>query len=191
LKELFLLIRRYYSAEGQHSENFKYTLKAYNVLIKTKDHEGTMWILIDLGNVFYEELDYQQAFKFYKRAENSARLAKSNYGLGVVTMNLGLIKERLFSFEQALGYYSASAYYRTISGQINTLSLIYVKIAYCNLKLGKPDICLNYIHRAETNYKQAKVLGNEAIEAPYSINYVYAEYFASKKKELIMLLKNR
>jgi signal transduction histidine kinase len=182
LKELFLLIRRYYSAEGQHSENFKYTLKAYNVLIKTKDHEGTMWILIDLGNVFYEELDYQQAFKFYKRAENSARLAKSNYGLGVVTMNLGLIKERLFSFEQALGYYSASAYYRTISGQINTLSLIYVKIAYCNLKLGKPDICLNYIHRAETNYKQAKVLGNEAIEAPYSINYVYAEYFASKKK---------
>lgn len=182
LKELFLLIRKYYTSEADRSKNFEFTLKAYNVLNKTDDHEGTMWILIDLGNVFYGEFDYQQAFKFYKRAEKSALLANSNYGLGVITMNLGLIKERFLSFDKALNYYNLSIYHRTASGQFNTHSLIYVKIAYCYLKLNKPKICMQYIHMAEKNYYQDCKSPVDAAEAPYSINYVYAEYFASKKQ---------
>ncbi len=182
LKELYLLIRKYYSPEVDRSKNFEYTLKAYNVLAKTNDYEGTMWVLIDLGNVFYEEQDYQQAYKFFKRAEIAAGKANSFYGLGVVNMNLGLLKERIFSFESAQNYYLKSVYFRSISGQKNSLSLIYIKIAYCNLKLKKPTLCMNFIHKAEKNYYIDSKMTAEAKEAPFSIYYVYAEYFADKKQ---------
>lgn len=182
LKELFLLIRRFYTAENNRSKNFEFTLKAYNVLNKTDDHEGTMWILIDLGNVFYEEQDYQQAYKFFKRAEKAAGKASSVQGLGVIYMNLGLIKERVFSFEEALNFYTRSVYYRVIAGQKETLSLIFIKVAYCNLKLKRPKLCLEFIHRAEKNYYVDCKIPAETPEAPYSIYYVYAEYFADKKQ---------
>lgn len=182
LKDLYLLIRKYYNLEVDRSKNFEYTLKAYNVLAKTNDYEGTMWVLIDLGNVFYEEQDYQQAYKFFKRAEIAAGKANSFYGLGVVNMNLGLLKERIFSFESAQNYYLKSVYFRSISGQKNTLSLIYIKIAYCNLKLKRPTLCMNFIHKAEKNYYIDSKMSADAKEAPFSIDYVYAEYFADKKQ---------
>jgi signal transduction histidine kinase len=182
LKELFLLIRRFYTSENERSKNFEFTLKAYNVLDKTDDHAGTMWILIDLGNVFYEEQDYQQAYKFFKRAEISAGKANSVQGLGVIYMNLGLIKERVFSFEQALNFYTRSVYYRVIAGQKETLSLIFIKAAYCNLKLKRPKLCLEFIHKAEKNYYVDCKIPPETPDAPYSIYYVYAEYFAEKKQ---------
>ncbi len=182
LKNLYLLLRKYYSPEIDRSKNFEYTLKAYNVLAKTNDYEGTMWVLIDLGNVFYEEQDYQQAYKFFKRAEIAAGKANSFYGLGVVNMNLGLLKERIFSFESAMSYYLKSVYFRSISGQKNTLSLIYIKIAYCNLKLKKPTLCVNFLHKAERNYFIDSKMPADAKEAPFAIDYVYAEFFADKKQ---------
>lgn len=51
LKDLFLLTRRFYTSENERSKNFEFTFKAHNVLNKIDDHEGTMWILFDLGNV--------------------------------------------------------------------------------------------------------------------------------------------
>lgn len=182
LKELFLLIRRFYTSENDRSKNFEFTLKAYNVLDKTDDYEGTMWILIDLGNVFYEEQDYQQAYKFFKRAEIAGVKANSAIGLGVIYMNLGLIKERIFSFEEALSFYTRSFYFRVISGQKETLSNILIKVAYCNLKLKRLKLGMEYIHMAEKNYYVDCKMPPEAQEIPYAIYYVNAEYFAQKKQ---------
>jgi hypothetical protein len=76
LSQIYFIIKKYYDANGNKSMSFDYALKIYKLLIQTKKDENLIWILIDIGNIFYSEKDYNNAHNFYQKAEEIAILKK-------------------------------------------------------------------------------------------------------------------
>lgn len=180
-KGLYYLIRRFYESEENKSRNFEYSLKLYKTIKDSGDNEGLMWILIDIGNIFYSEEDYEEAVAFFQKAEAAGQKAKHYYGLSVIYLNYGLIAERQKKYEESLKNYKVSSMYRHRSGNIKVVSSTYIKIANAYLNLDKPDSALIFIHLAEDYYYHKGFKTKVLIDMPFNINFVYSFYYSKLK----------
>lgn len=182
LKYLYLTIRRFYEKEDTKIKNFEYSLKIYKILSQSSDYEGLMWILMDIGNIYFSELDYDQATTFYRKAETAALKIRHNYGLSVIYLNFGLIGERQNDYAEALRNYKISSQYRLLTNNVKVVSSTYIKIAFAYLNLKQLDSTLVYIHLAEDFYYHKGSKTNVLDDLPFSINYVYSEYYAAQNQ---------
>lgn len=180
LKNLYFILRKFYDIENTKTKNFEYSLKIYKILSQTNDYEGLMWILIDIGNIFYSEKDYEQAGSFYQKAEKAALKVQSNYALSIIYLNYGMIAESAKAYPRSLDNYRTSSEYRLKSGNVKVVSGTYIKMALIQLHLSRPDSCLYYIHLAEHYYYREGTATPLVKDVPFHINYVYAEYFLRK-----------
>lgn len=179
---LYSILKKYYDGINNKSKSFEYALKIYKLLNKTSQQNDLLWILVDIGNIFYNENDYEQAKIFYQRAETIARRGTDQYPLSVIYMNYGLIEADQGNHQEALKYYKISCKYRAMSENIKVISNTYIKIANTYLKLGKPDSCLYYIQLAEDYYYHK---GDETAilsDMPDYIYFSHAEYHAFFKQ---------
>ncbi|TXI84615.1 MAG: sensor histidine kinase [Crocinitomicaceae bacterium] len=183
LDEVYGLLNRHYTQLGNESKAFEYFLKLYKTLTKTGKSDMHIWMMVDLGNVFYNEKDYEQATIFYKKAEQAAIDKKDNYALSVIYMNYGLIEFQLKRNEKALQFIRKSSNFRRLHGRNEFLSSNYIKMAEVFLKMKNTDSALFYIHEAERYFSYQKKNDPKLIDIPIDINLIYSHYYQVKKQQ--------
>lgn len=181
LSQIYFIIKKYYDANGNKSMSFEYALKIYKLLIKTKKDGNLLWILIDLGNIFYSEQDFQNAKNFYKKAENIAFTEKQYHPLAVIYLNYGLIYSSNGKYQNALDAMKISSTFRLKSPNIKMIADNYIKMSEIYLKLKNQDSCLFYLEKAKYFYENKGVPTTILVEIPNMIDLTYAKYYLFKK----------
>jgi signal transduction histidine kinase len=181
LSQIYFIIKKYYDANGNKAMSFEYALKIYKLLIKIKKDENLLWILIDLGNIFYSEEDYENAISFYKKAENIAFSEKRYHPLAVIYLNYGLIYSKVGNDRDALNAFEVSNSYRFKSPNIKMIADNYVKMSEIYLKLENQDSCLFYLEKANYFYENKGIYTTVLVEIPCMIDLTYAKYYLFKK----------
>lgn len=194
LSQIYFVTKKYYDANGNKSMSFEYALKIYRLLIKTKKDENLIWILIDLGNIFYGQNDYENAQNFYQKAENIALNEKKYHQLAVIHLNYALIHSKRKSYQEALREMRISNSFRLKSENIKMISDNYIKMSEIYLKIDQKDSCLYYLKQAQFIYKYKGIPTTILVEIPNMIDLTYAKYYLHVKdydKALISIAKAR
>lgn len=182
LSQIYFIIKKYYDANGNKSMSFDYALKIYKLLIQTKKDENLIWILIDIGNIFYSEKDYNNAHNFYQKAEEIAILKKQYHPLAVIYLNYGLIHSATKNNQLALKSLRKSNDYRLKSPNIKMISDNYVKMAEIFLKMNQFDSSLFYLHKARFYYENIGINSTVLVEIPNQIDLIYSKYYLVRKE---------
>lgn len=177
----YSILKKYNDIVNNRSKSFEYSLKLYKLLSKNHQTEDLLWVLIDIGNIFYNEEDYEQAIKFYKKAENIAMKGYDKYPFSVIYLNYGLIEEDKGNYREALKYYKISCKYRLMSDNIKIISNTYLKIANVYLELENPDSCYHYLQLAEDYFYNKGTQTVLLTNMPEQIYYTHAQYHAFLK----------
>ncbi len=177
LPHFYRLIRKYYIEAGNKTKSLEYALKIYNLLSKTGKTEDMLWTMVEIGNIFYSEKDYDQALVFYSKAEQIAFENGDPYGLSVVYLNYGMIDDQQGNYEKALENYKKSAKYRVRAGNVKFLASTYIKLAKTLLKLKRYTDALYYIHLTEDYYYFKGQPSNLLNETPLFIAMAYSDYY--------------
>lgn len=183
LNEVYGLLNRYYNQLGNEKKAFEYFLKLYKTLAMTGKSERLVWMMVDLGNIFYQDEDYHQASIFYKKAEQAAIEKNNNYALSVVFMNYGLIEMRQKNYNQALNHIRKSSAFRRKHGRVEFLSSNYIKMAEVFLAMKNTDSALFYIREAEKYFAVQKRNDPKLLDIPIDVNLVYAHYYRVSNQE--------
>lgn len=178
---MYSILKKFYDCTGNTSKSFEYALKIYKSLNQTPHSDGLMWILIDIGNVFYNQKDYEQAMLFYRRAEKIAHKGKDRYPLSVIYMNYGLAEANQGHYREALEHYKISSRYRRESENIKYISSTYIRIANAYLQLGLQDSTMHYIRLAEDYYYHKGEPTHTLRDMPDYIYSAYAAFYASRQ----------
>ena len=181
LSRLYFVIKKHYDFNGNKALSFDYALKLYKLLIDKQENENILWILIDIGNIFYEGDDFENALKYYNNAEEVAILKKQYHALAVINVNYGLIDVEKGKFEKALFYLRKSNSYRFKAENIKMIADNYLKMAAIYLKMKQPDSCLFFIQKAQYYYNHEGSTTVSLNEIPCKINAVYAKLYFYKK----------
>lgn len=194
LNEVYGLLNRYYNQLGNEKKAFEYFLKLYKTLTKTGKSERLVWMMVDLGNIFYQDEDYHQASIFYKKAEQAAIERTNYYALSVIYMNYGLIEMRQKNYHQALNQIRKSSEFRRKHGRVEFLSSNYVKMAEVFLAMKNTDSALFYIREAEKFFAVQKRNDPKLLDIPIHVNLIYSHYYKvanQDEKFMYHLLKAR
>lgn len=181
LSQIYFIIKKYYDANGNKAMSFEYALKIYKLMIKIKKDENLLWILIDLGNIFYRENDYENAINFYKKAENIAFSERQFHPLAIIYLNYGLIRSKEGRYRDALKALEVSNSFRIKSPNIKMIADNYVKMSEIYLKLENQDSCLLYLGKAKYFYENMGVSTTVLVEIPCMIDLNFAKYHLYKK----------
>lgn len=177
----YSLIRKHYALEGNTSKAMEYALKSYNIQKNKKENEALYWLLIDIGNIYYEMREYDQAQNFYSKAIKIATKLKDMYGLSVVHLNMGLVDEEREDYKNALKQFRASGFYRNFSENKKLIASSYSNIANVFFKMKEIDSAFYYIQKAEHYYHHVGTETDLLIEIPAFIKLGYYQYYASFK----------
>lgn len=177
----YSLIRRYYEEEGNSSKAMEYALKCYNLLKNEPESSRLYWLMIDIGNIFYDVRDFNQAQVFYEQALGIANRLKEAYGLSVIHLNLGLVAYQKKEYGTALKSYKLSARYRITSGNEKFVSTAYTNIANTFFRMNLPDSALHYTNQAKYYYENFGEDNELLVYIPAYIELGYYQYYATKK----------
>lgn len=180
LSDYYMLIRKFYTQLGDKSRSLEYALKIYHLQSKTGKTEPLLWIMVDVGNIFYLEKDYDQANVFYEKAEHLALKSNDAYALSVIYLNFGMVADKKQDYKLALDNYSKSCNYRVEAGNIKLLSSTYIKIAGTLMHLKQYEKALHYIHLTEEYYYHKGKESDLLNEIPMFVAFEYADYYQHK-----------
>lgn len=178
LAGLYSLIRRFYDDTGNKTKSLEYALKVYHVLSKSGNTRSLLWIMVDIGNIFFFEKDYDQANIFYEKAEKIAKKYNEVYALSVIYLNFGMVADKKRDYYHALTQYKVSCKYRNLSQNPKLLSSTLIKISDTYINLGQADSALHYIHLTEDYYYRKGTPTDLLNEIPIFIGLAYSEYYA-------------
>lgn len=103
------IARQFYLNSKSQNKLFENTYLEYKDLASLGNDKNMLWILVDLGNVFFSERDYVRAEEFYSKAEKIALKHKENYALSVIYLNNALIDFEQNNFKEAIsGFHQTS-----------------------------------------------------------------------------------
>lgn len=175
----YSLIRRYYEEEGNSSMAMEYALKSYNMLKNNPEDPALYWLLVDIGNIFFNIRDFNQAQVFYEKSIGIANRLKESYGMSVIYLNLGMVAEQKKEYSLALKYYKLSTSYRVISGNSKFISATYISISDAYFKMDKPDSALYYIKQARYYYDNFGADTDFLVYIPANCDLGYYQYYAA------------
>lgn len=175
----YSLIRQYYQNIRQQNLYFEYTFREYRALTQLGDSEELMWILVNLGNIFFYELDFNKATEFYKKAEKIALKKKDDeykHAYSVVIWNYGLIAERQKHPEKALSYYRQSSAIRMQGKNPKFAAFTIMKEADMFIDLNQLDSAKFYLDKAWFCFENLGEPSDQLVEFPIQFKQVSAEY---------------
>ena len=110
----------------------------------------------NMGIIFFNKPDYEEALRYYQLAMNSARGKKANPNplIPRFTENIGLIYARKGDYNQAMEYFSDALNQKIrISGQNSPdVAISFLNIANLEIDLSNYNIALDYLIKAEKIY---------------------------------------
>ena len=177
LFDFYNYVRQHYNNTGNTAKSLEYALNAYHLEKGSRNSEDFIWTMVDIGNIFFQENDFQQSVVFYQRAEELAFKRKDYYALSVIYLNYGLVNDRLFKYETAISFYKKSCVFRQKAGNEKFLANNYINIASTLLKLKKMEEALKYIHLAEQYYYYKGEESYLLNETPFLIAFAYADFY--------------
>ncbi|MBA3901226.1 MAG: tetratricopeptide repeat-containing sensor histidine kinase [Bacteroidetes bacterium] len=176
-KMIFPLIAKIYREQGNNSLAIEYYLKAYSIIDQQNNATDGIWLLIDIGNIFFAEKEFHQAEIFYSKSEEIAKTISDDYALAVISLNKGIICQKENKFHEALSYYTNSIKLRENIDYAPSNCFIYLKIAELYLKKNELDSVLPYLQKAEYLYKVKGFENNFLHEVPGILNINYYRYY--------------
>ena len=154
------------------------------------------WILVNIGNVYFINKDYEKANLKYNEALLNFKLFENiknkNFGISTVYDNLGLIAEMEDDFELSTEYYSKAYEIRKKNNKIEDLLYSEINLMKINMKQQKMFNVNKHFVEIEKLYNQEKnnYLGDNFSKTYTTRNYGYAYkkmgdfYLKAKKHEV-------
>ncbi len=152
--------------------------KVYDLLSKSNREDEAVWILIEIGNLFFATENYTDATTFYKRAEVLSEKLKDNYALSVINLNLGLIETSTENYGLAVSYLKKCIKLREGTKENAFISHTYIKLSEIYARLNKTDSVLFYIKASEQLYYAEGTHVGVLENMPSLINMAYYKYFS-------------
>jgi tetratricopeptide (TPR) repeat protein len=153
--------------------------KVYDYLKRENKESDGIWILIDIGNLFYAASNFEDAILFYEKAEALSDKFKDKYALSVINLNLGLVQRENGEYSKAVNYFKKCIALRQGTKENAFISHTYIKISETYSLMNKMDSVLYYIQAAEQlYYAEGKNVGILQ-DMPALIGMAYYKYFSA------------
>lgn len=168
--------------------------KVYDYLSSINKEGEAVWILIDIGNLFYAADNLTDAGIFYRKAEALSDKLEDRYALSVINLNLGLIETATGNFSSAVSYLKKCIALREGTKENAFISHTYIKLSEVYEMMSKSDSVLFYIKAAEQLYYAEGTHVGDLETMPALINMAYYKYFSNAANSRIAemyLLKAR
>lgn len=181
LSDLYSLLRQQYLTDGNRPKTLEYALKQYKVLSRRGDSGELLWIIVDIGNIFFDAFEFDKALEFYKKAEIIALKKNETHALSVIYLNFGLIANEKAKYADALKYYNKSIYYRVREGNVKFAASTYERIARTFISMKEADSAKKYIQLTEEYYYNKGQDDAMLAEMPALIEMVWFHYYGLVK----------
>lgn len=154
------------------------------------------WILVNIGNVYYINNDYEKATLKYNEALLNFKLFENiknkNFGISTVYDNLGSIAQVKDDFELSIEYYSKAYEIRKENNKIEDLLFSELHLMRVNMRQQNMFNVNNHFVEIEKLYNQEKnnYLGDDYSKSYTTRNYGFAYkemgnyYFKANKYEV-------
>lgn len=146
---IYSICRKYYQNTPQAKEYFEYMYLEYTTLTRLNKRKDLIWLLIDIGNIFYSIEEYGQAREFYTKSAEIAKRYKNYDALAVAHMNQGMIYSIRKDLTKSLKEFQLSTVFRLKGLNPKFACISQVNIADTYIKLGKLDEAWNSIKSAQ------------------------------------------
>jgi two-component system, sensor histidine kinase and response regulator len=191
---LLALLAKWHKETGNSELYIDHLLKVIQLLSNHNRMEDGIWMLIDIGNLFYEDGDYGQARFFYQKAKEISNRFQNDIALAVVELNFGLIQFKNENYPLAREHFLESIKIRNRTPYQAHNAFTQTKLFELYLAYGMPDSSYYFLRKAEKlYYTKAKEEGLLHV-MPYLINRSYYSYYlklGQKDKALQYLIKGR
>ena len=182
---------------GNYKTSFEYlskSLELYELLSPSQRRNSEVikppWVLVIMGNVYYQNKDYENAEIFYYEALDNFRLFDSNYdeekyfGVNTSLLNLALIKKDQGEFETALDLLDQVYERRVEFGKNLDILSSYVSYMELYLDIGNEEMFLDFFNMAKTSY-ESFISDTSYYDREYQLIYAlanrnFAKYLKSK-----------
>tara|TARA_B100000900_G_scaffold114693_1_gene96168 strand:- start:8448 stop:10163 length:1716 start_codon:yes stop_codon:yes gene_type:complete len=181
---------------GEYKTSFEYlsqTLELYDLLKpnqrRNKDVVKPPWVLIIMGNVFYQKKDYDNAERFYNEALENFKLFDANYndekfaGINTSLLNLSLVKRDQGDLKLAKELLD-QLFKRVNNFKPTPTDLVRVYTSYMELYMfsGNKNLVVENFNKIKTIYESSLSITNLELESPlvFAIaNRTYADFLES------------
>ena len=181
---------------GDYKSSFEYlnkSVKLYELLDPSQRRNKNVikppWVLLIMGNNFFERKDYYSAEKFFYEALDNFRLFNADYelekfyGINTSLQNVSIVKREQGEIDLSRDLLDQVYERRLESGsqyEILATILLYMDLYFVS---GEEDLFLKYYYEAVKNY-ESYLLGNQKNDE-YSyvfaqVNIKYAEFLQNK-----------
>jgi len=181
---------------GDYKSSFEYlnkSVKLYELLDPSQRRNKNVikppWVLIIMGNNFFERKDYYSAEKFFYEALDNFRLfnadyeLEKSYGINTSLQNVSIVKREQGEIDLSRDLLDQVYERRLESGsqyEILATILLYMDLYFVS---GEEDLFLKYYYEAVKNY-ESYLLGDQK-DDEYSyvfaqVNIKYAEFLQNK-----------
>ena len=182
---------------GNYKTSFEYlskSLELYELLSPIQRRNSDVikppWVLVIMGNVYYQNKDYENAEIFYYEALDNFRLFDLNYdeekyfGVNTSLLNLALIKKDQGEFETALDLLDQVYERRVEFGKNLDILSSYVSYMELYLDIGNEEMFLDFFNMAKTSY-ESFISDTSYYDKEYQLIYAlanrnFAKYLKSK-----------
>tara|TARA_B100000575_G_scaffold150744_1_gene120190 strand:- start:3072 stop:4787 length:1716 start_codon:yes stop_codon:yes gene_type:complete len=180
----------------EYKTSFEYlsqTLELYDLLKpnqrRNKDVVKPPWVLIIMGNVFYQKKDYDNAERFYNEALENFKLFDANYndekfnGINTSLLNLSLVKRDQGDLELAKELLD-KLFKRVNNFKPTPSDLVRVYTSYMELYMfsGNKNLVVENFNKIKIIYESSLSITNLELESPlvFAIaNRRYADFLES------------
>ena len=180
----------------EYKTSFEYlsqTLELYDLLKpnqrRNKDVVKPPWVLIIMGNVFYQKKDYDNAERFYNEALENFKLFDANYndekfaGINTSLLNLSLVKRDQGDLKLAKELLD-QLFKRVNNFKPTPTDLVRVYTSYMELYMfsGNKNLVVENFNKIKTIYESSLSITNLELESPlvFAIaNRTYADFLES------------
>ena len=182
---------------GNYKTSFEYlskSLELYELLSPIQRRNSDVikppWVLVIMGNVYYQNKDYENAEIFYYEALDNFRLFDLNYdeekyfGVNTSLLNLALIKKDQGEFETALDLLDQVYERRVEFGKNLDILSSYVSYMELYLDIGNEEMFLEFFNTVKTSY-ESFLSDTPYYDKEYELIYAlanrnFAKYLKSK-----------
>jgi PAS domain S-box-containing protein len=156
ISDVYYQSGRYYLSKNLYSRALDEYFKAYQYLLQNNEAFRTGYILIDIGNVYYNIGNLNVSFNLYLRARKVFEGNGDQHGLSVALNNIGLVYTQKQQYDSAEVYFHKALDIRKLISKYRMdIALGYYYLAITNKAKGNPEKAFNYADLSLTMMKGA------------------------------------
>ena len=188
------LLSRLNDYAGNYDTAIEYLIQSYKIYLNLGESIRCSIILSNIGEIYFDKGDYDQALEYYKRSFDTAEQSKkigyqqkmgsSLWGIGNVYLYKGDLDTALDYIERSLKIFEEIDFKHGIDLSLNNIGLVY-------RKKGDNDKAVECLEKSLTIKKEIGVLADDLI---WSTTYLYLTYKHLGKdydeKEIHKLIKD-